>query len=149
MASVCRGVSRGRAKTRAGDTPEGLEVFTDTHPEYGQAIQREAYTAVVHDAHVEIAGVGTEVTFIEFAHELENDGYERQYWLHLYVFCESMRAKPVTIAERHSRITPRFKNKKVCGSLTSTSCQKRFVGNTGYLGGRPCRRIRSDRSPPR
>jgi hypothetical protein len=51
--------------------------------------------------------------------------------------------------KKHARIIPRFKNKNVYGSLTSISRFQRLTGKTGAFGGRPWRRMRRARSPPR
>ena len=47
------------------------------------------------------------------------------------------------------RRIPRFKKRKVYGSLGSMSRLKRLMGNTGAFGGRPWSRMSRERSPPR
>lgn len=132
------------------DRPEWFEIRTHTHPEDGQAIQAEANAHVVDDAHVEIPGICAEIAFVEFSQQFEHNGHKRKYWLHLDIFYRNhLSNRCCYITEYSSRITPRFRNKNVCGSLTSTSFQKMLAGNAGYFGERPWRRMRRERSPPR
>jgi hypothetical protein len=129
--------------------PEWFQVVIDAEPEHSQTIEAQTDARVVYDTDIEITGVGTKVALIELATCFQNQGSQckHRFDLNIFYIWESVVSRQSKL--RNRRRIPRFKNKKVCGSLTSISLLTRLIGKTGSFGGRPWRRISSDRSPPR
>lgn len=122
-----------------------------THPEHGKAPKCNTYGNVVHDGHVQIPTASAKVAFVVCTGNFHDQTRERKEWLDLDVFCRYLQVstKGTRIRANAIRRMPRLRERNVYGSLGSISLRHRLTGNTAEMGGRPCKRIRRERSPPR
>ena len=60
-------------RKRRGRVPEWLQIVIDTHPEYRETIECQAYTEVVDDADIEVSRVRAQVALVVLACRLQDD----------------------------------------------------------------------------
>lgn len=131
--------------------PERLQVLVNIHPEYGEAPECETNGNIVHDGEVQVSASSAKVAFVVGTGSFHDQTRKREKRLDLHVFCLWLRVN--TKGTRNGVMTlrriPRFRKRNVYGSLGSISLRHRLTGKTAGMGGRPCKRISRDRSPPR
>lgn len=121
----------------------------NTHPEYGKTPKCETYGNVVHNGHVQVSAASAKVAFVVGTGSFHDQTRKRKERLDLHVLWgdgsqQGARNRATTV-----RRMPRLRKRNVYGSLGSITLRHRLTGKTAGMGGRPCKRIRSERSPPR
>ena len=129
--------------------PERFQVLVNTHPEYGETPECETYRNVVHDGHIQVSTASAKVAFVVGTSSFHNQTRERKKRLDLDIFCVQLSRQMYWNGAAVVRRMPRLRKRNVYGSLESITLRHRVTGKTAGMGGRPCKRIRRDRSPPR
>lgn len=131
--------------------PERFQVFVNTHPEYGEAPKCKTDRNVVHEGDVQVSTSSAKVALVVGTGGFHDQTRKRKKRLDLDIFCLwlDVNRKGRKSGTRTLRKIPRLRKRNVYGSLWSISLRHRLTGKTAGMGGRPCKRMSSDRSPPR
>lgn len=103
---------------------------------------------VVCETDVQVTSVAAQVTLFVRISSFEYQCDDGENRFDLNIFWQRSELHDGVIGRRYARRMPRFNMRNVKGSLTSISLLKSETGKSWCFGGRPCKRMIRDLSPP-